>query len=206
MPTHLVLGYPIRRPAFTENANWVGEPGQDDLTLRLEYRDAQGQAGQTELYTVTAENATLCLPNSKDIHSLPEDVFSAHVRMAGMVSGTIPGSSEYDAAIKADGAGNARNFQMPIGDVRVTTIQYLTAAMVRFTFQKTSGGPTRDIDLDVRDLATYAFAPSTQLLVVAGAIKKQYPTYIQDHANGKDLTQTQMDTIAAYVLGLDPWI
>lgn len=206
MPTHLVLDYPIRRPGFIENANWVGAPGQDDLTLRLEYHDAQGQAGQCELYTVNAANAILCLPSNKTIEDLPEDIFSAHVRMAGMVSGTIPGSEEYNTAIKGSGDLGARNFQMPIGDVKVTAIQYLSAAMARFTFQKSSGGATRDIDLDVRDLATYAFAPSTQLLVIAGAIKKQYPTYIQDHANGKDLTQTQMDTIAAYVLGLDPWI
>lgn len=206
MPTHLVLPYPIKRPGFIEAADWIGAPGQDDLTLRLEYKDAQGVAAQTDLYTVNAVNATLCLPAAKTVADLPEDIFTAHIRMAGMISGTIPGSMEYDAAIKSDGAGNARNFQMPIGDVKVTAIAAIDPLTLRFTFQKTSGGATRDIDMDVRDLASYAFAPSTQLLIVAGAIKKQYPTYIQDHANGKDLTQTQMDTIAAYVLGLDPWI
>lgn len=205
MPAHLVLSYPIKRPGFIENVTWVGAPGQDDLTLNLEYKDAQGMAAQTSLYTVNAPNATLCLPASKGIMDLPEDILTAHVRMAGMISGTVPGSVEYDNAIKGPML-DARNFQMPIGDVRVTSIVPVSPTMHRFTFQKTSGGLTRDLDIDIRDLATYAFAPSTQLLVVAGAIKKQYPTYIQDHANGKDLTQAQMDTIAAYVMGLDPWI
>lgn len=205
MPTHLVLAYPIKRPGFIEAANWVGSPGQDDLTLQLEYKDAQGVPSTTSLYTVNAPNATLCLPSSKSIADLPEDIFTSHIRMAGMISGTVPGSVEFDNAIKGPML-DARNFQMPVGDVKVTAIAPVSPTILRFTFQKTSGGATRDIDMDVRDLASYAFAPSTQLLVVAGAIKKQYPTYIQDHANGKDLTQTQMDTIAAYVLGLDPWI
>lgn len=206
MPTHLVLGYPIKRPGFIESADWVGTPGQDDLTLQLTYTDAQGVGLTVSMYTVNAPNATLCLPSSKTVADLPEDIFTAHIRMAGMISGAIPGSMEFETAIKSDGAGNARNFQMPIGDVKVTAVASIDPLNLRFTFQKASGGATRDIDMDVRDIASYAFAPSTQLLVVAGAIKKQYPTYIQDHANGKDLSQTQMDTVAAYVLGLDPWI
>lgn len=203
---HLVLSYPLKRPAFITNVTWVGNPGDQEISLNLEYQDAQGLPAQTTLYSLPAAEATLCLPNGRTIDTVPEDVLTAHARMAGMISGTVPNSEEYAAALKGDGLLNGRNFQSPIGDVKVTDVQSVSANLLRLTFQKSSGGTTRNVDVDVRDLATYAFVPSTQLLVVAGAIKKEFPTYIQDADNNKFLTQAQMDDISAYVLSLNPWI
>lgn len=207
MPTPMVLEYPIKRPGFITNAYWLGLPTDPEISLVLEYVDAQGNANQTVLYTTPVAIASLCLPHTlKTVADLSDDVYIAHVRMAGMVSGAIPGSEEYNNAIKGDGLLGARYFQTPIGDVKVTDIQMIYPSNVQMTFQKTGGGPTHVVVTDVADLSTYSFTPSTQLITVAGAIKKQYPTYIHDAATGKFLTQTQMDTIAAYVMGIEPWI
>lgn len=206
MPTPIVLEYPIKRPGFITNAFWQGLPTDPEISLIIEYVNNLGIPSQTVLYTTPAPNASLCLPNGKTVADLSDDVYIAHVRMAGMISGTIPGSEEYNNAIKGDGLLGARYFQTPIGDVKVTDIQMIYPSNVQLTFQKTGGGPTHIVITDVGDLSTYSFAPSTQLITIAGAIKKQYPTYIHDAATSKFLTQTQMDTIAAYVMGLEPWI
>ncbi len=202
----VVLAYPIRRPGFITGVTWVGTPSDEELHLNVEYVDQSGQPAQTSLYTTPVQQATLCLPSAKGVLDLSDDLFIAHARMAGMISGTIPGSQEYADALKGTGLIDGRNFQMPCGDVKVTDVQAMGGRDIRLTFQKSSGGPTRDVVADIADLATYAFAPSTQLLTVAGAIKKQYPTYVHDVATGKHLTQQQMDIIESYVLGLEPWI
>jgi len=206
MPTPpVVFAYPIKRPGFITGCNWVGGPTDPEISLRVEYVDASGQAAVMELYTTPAGPATLCLPTSKAIEDLPEGVLVAHLRMAGMISSQVPGSKEYEDAIKGDGVLNTRDFQMPIGNVKVTNIASTSERLLTVTFQKGTATP-RDVVVDIADLATYSFAPSTQLLVIAGSIKKQYPTYVHDAATNKFLTQTQMNTIAAYVLGLEPWI
>lgn len=208
MPTPTVFDYPVKRPGFITGVTWNGQPQDSVLSLNIEYVGSNGLPSQTTLWTTGNVNqvAALCLPSGKTVNDMTDDLLIAHVRMAGMISGTIPGSQEYDDAITGTGLLNGRNFQTPIGDVKVTQVQSVDERVIRLTFQKTSGGLTRDVDADVNDLSKYAFAASTQLLVVAGAIKKQYPTYIHDAATNKHLTQAQMDTISAYVLALEPWV
>lgn len=208
MPTPTVFLYPVKRPGFITGVTWNGQPGDPSHSLAIEYVGSNGLPSQTMLYTTPNTNplATLCLPTSKGVADLIDDLYIAHVRMAGMISGTIPGSMEYDDAIKGTGLLNGRNFQMPIGDVKITDVVSVDERNIKITFQKTSGGATHDVTADVDDLAKYAFAASTQLLVVAGAIKKQFPTYVHDHATNKHLTQAQMDNISAFVMTLEPWI
>lgn len=208
MTTPTNLGYPAKRPGFITGVTWNGQPQDAQLSLSIEYVGENGNPSQTVLFTTpkTDPVPTLCLPSGKTITDMIDDVMIAHIRMAGMISGTIPGSQEYTDAITGTGLLNGRNFQTPIGDVKVTAVQSVDERTIRLTCQKTSGGITRDVDADINDLAKYAFAPSTQLLVIAGAIKKQYPNYIHDAATNKHLTQQQMDTIEAFVMGLEPWI
>lgn len=209
MPTPTVFTYPVKRPGFITGVTWNGQPNDASVSLSIEYVNENGLPASTTLYTTGNPNQpvpTLCLPSGKTVNDMIDDLLIAHVRMAGMISGTIPGSQEYEDAITGTGLLNGRNFQTPIGDVKITQVQSVNERTIRLTFQKTSGGITRDVDADVQDLSKYAFAASTQLLVVAGAIKKQFPTYIHDAATNKHLTQAQMDTISAYVLDLEPWI
>jgi hypothetical protein len=206
MTTPVVFLYPVKRPGFITGVTWNGQPTDAQISLSIEYIDAQGLASQSVLYTTPNSIATLCLPSSKGIVDVDDDTLIAHQRMAGMISGTIPGSSEYDDAITGSSVLNARNFQTPIGDAKITDVTPLDERNIQVTWQKSSGGATKVVIADIQDLAKYAFAPSTQLRVIAGAIKKQYPTYIHDAATNKHLTQTQMDTIAAYVMGLDVWL
>jgi hypothetical protein len=49
------------------------------------------------------------------------------------------------------------------------------------------------------------FVPDTQLLVVPGAIEKQFPTYVHDYPN-TILSEQQRADIVAYVLAIAPWI
>lgn len=205
MPSPNVFNYPVQRPGFITGVTWLGQPGDEELILNVEYTDGQGLPAQTTLYSTPTPEASLCLPTSKVIADLSEDLLLAHLRMAGMISATVPGSKEYLDAVSTQGGTDARYFQTPIGDVKVTAITPINDTMVKITMQKGSATP-RDLIVPISDLAKYTFAPSTQLLIVAGSIHKQFPTYVQDHATNKHLTQAQMDAISAYVLGLSPWI
>lgn len=202
-----IFAYPIKRPGFITDCHFIGTPDDDEISLSISYINQEGMEVSIALYSTPAPGlATLCLPSTATLADLPEDVFTAHLRMAGMISGQIPGSTEYESAIKGTSSSNARDFQFPIGNVKVTDIVSGPGPRdLQVTFQKGSGTP-RVITCDVADLATYVFAPSTQLLTVAGAIKKEFPTYIHDAASGKRLTQAQMDEITAYVMSLEPWI
>ncbi|MGH7701643.1 MAG: hypothetical protein ACREMO_00985, partial [Gemmatimonadales bacterium] len=100
---------------------------------------------------------------------------------------------------------NEKWFQTPCGDVKVTAITPVSDTQIQLTMQKGTG-PTRNVLAGIDELSTYSFAPSTQLFVIPGAIRRQFPTYIQDPAAGRYLTQVQMDAIVAYVLTLQPWV
>lgn len=206
MPTPIVHPFPVKRPGFFTGVNWVGQPGNDEVQLDLSYTSALGLPAVHTLYALNNPNATLCLPSSKTILDVPDDVLIAHLRMAGMIAGVVPGSQEYADAMIESGQGNAVNFQTPIGAVKVTSIAFISDTLVDVEFQKTSGGTKKTVRTGYVDLASYSFAPSTQLSVMAGSIKKQFPTYVQDPTQSQFLTQAQMDDIRSYVLSQEPWI
>jgi len=73
------------------------------------------------------------------------------------------------------------------------------------TFRQGNNGASRQYVMDHGELNRYTFAPSTQLFVIPGAVKKQFPNYVHDHPNTV-LTTTQREDIRSYVLGLALWI
>lgn len=206
MTTPVVQPFPIRRPGFITGAQWSGEPADPQLSLTINFIDDQGIASSVTLLTKNHEDAELCLPTSATIADISDDTLVAHVRMAGMIAGAIPGSKEYSDALIASDVLNTKYFQSPIGDIKVTAVTVMSDTFIKLTFQKASGGATRDVVCGLVDLARYSFAPSTQLLVISGSIKKAFSTYIHDPTNNKHLTQVQMDAIVAYVLALQQWI
>lgn len=205
MATPRIFDFPVKRPGFITGGFWNGQPGADELSLQLSYFNEQGFPSNVAFHTKNGVPATLCLPTAAVIADLSQDLLVSHIRMAGMVSGQIPGSKEYADAITVTGEGNARNYQTPIGDVKVNSVNVVTEDTVELVLQKGSQA-TRTIVVGIDELAQYSFAPSTQLNVIPGSVKKQFPTYVQDPAASKFLTQAQMDDILAYVLSLELWV
>lgn len=200
-----IYTYPVKRPGFFTSVSWSGNPGDPHPSLDIFYIGGDGNSASVSMLTRDHPDGFMCLPTTATINDLTEDLLTAHIRMAGMISGTIPGSKEYSDALILTNQANDRYFQMPIGDVKVISVVSLSDQILAVEFQKGSAA-SRTIDIPILDLATYSFAPSTQLLCIAGAVRKQYPTYIQDPATNKYLTQTQMDNIANYVMTIEPWV
>lgn len=202
MVTPFVCSFPIRHPNFIQDVGWIGQPTDEELQLLLTYPNAEGQIASLALNARNGANATLCLPTSATVEDVPDDVFIAHLRMAGLIRSIIPGSSEYTDALV-----NAKEFNTPVGPTKIISLAIISERFVDVEFQQVGvATPTKTVRAGLVDLAAYTFVPETQLLCVPGAIRKQFSDYVQDPDNEVYLTQDQLDDIAAYVLTLAPWI
>lgn len=205
MPTPVIHEFPVKRPGFITAASWLGGP--QDMVLRLEYIGAGGQGGMVSLATKGENPGEICLPTSSDLATLggatrARDILIAHARMACMIAGhAIPGSIEFDEAIAS---GQLANLQTALGTVKVVAARAIDDVNCQLDFRKGTG-PIFTVDTSYAEVNRYSFDPSTQLLVVAGAVEKEFPTYVHDYPNVQ-LTEAQKDAIAAYVLTLEPWI
>lgn len=205
MTSPVVHAFPVKRPGFVNAIQWQG--GDQDLALLCSYTDL-GDVTRSIVFPCRGPNEAgeLCLPASSDLANLSgtrqRDILVAHARMACMVAGlAVPGSKEFtDAFVQSE----TNNLQTALGTVKVTAVDALDDQCVTLTF-KQGTGPAYPLDVDHDELNKYAFVPSTQLLVIPGSIKKQFPTYVHDGASNI-LTQAQRDNIEAYVLALAPWI
>jgi hypothetical protein len=119
-----------------------------------------------------------------------------------MVSGlAVPGSIEFtNAFVQAD----TNNLQTALGTVKVTAVAPVDDQCIDITYRQ-GNGPLYVVRIDHGELNSYVFVPDTQLLIVPGAIKKQFPNHVHDYP-GTVLTQSQKDEIAAFVLTMSPWI
>lgn len=202
MAIPVIYPYPIKRPGFIEQAVWIGP--DDDLSLEVRYRDTSDNLQTVPLPCSSGgQLGKICLPSSATINDISRDTLIAHLRMSTLISGSIPGSAEWTDAFVNQADTN--NLQTAIGNVKVTAIDVVDQQLLDVTLQKTSGGPTVVVRTDYNELGTYAFAPSTQLYCVAGAIEKQFPTYVHDYPDAT-LSQAQKDAIADYVVALEQWI
>ena len=203
MPIPIIYPFPIKRPAFIEQAVWLGS--DDDLSLELRYRDTSNQIQSIALSTTNpTTQGKICLPNTADITWLTRDTLISHLRMATMISQAIPGAKEWtDAFILGQ---IVQNMQTAIGTVKVVSLEEIDQQLLDVTLQKaTGGGASVVIRTDYNELGTYSFAPITQLLCVAGAIEKQFSNYVHDYP-GTVLSAQQKSDIESYVLTLWQWI
>jgi hypothetical protein len=205
-PIPVVHAFPVRRPNFILSAEWLNQDAQ--LALKITFRDAGGTLKQLQFATRNLGDGTkgeICLPNSSDLHDLGprhEDVLMAHTRMPCMVSRSgIPGSDEFKEALLN---GLSANLNTALGVVKVVTITPIDDQTVALEFQQGSG-PKLTINVGYADLNNYVFEPETQLFIIAGSVKKQFPTYVHDFPTTV-LTQARKDEIVAYVLAMQPWI
>lgn len=202
-------GYPVLRPGVVVDASFQGSDA--NLNLNIVYYN---EFGATEAFvmpccSVAHGMGLICLPSSATIQDVNRDAIVASVRMATLISSMIPGSSEWNDAITTDGGllNETMDFQMSIGNVKVKTLRVVTDSHVELDMvKKGTTSPVQTIVTDYDELGRYTFAPDAQLHCVAGAIEKQFPTYVHDPANNVLLTQARKDEIVAYVKTLVLWV
>jgi len=206
MTIPVIHDFPVKRPDFIQSAEWQGPDSQ--LVLKLTYYDASGTLRGIQFSTrhlADGAKGEICLPSSNNLADLGpryEDVLVAHTRMACLVARSgIPGSDEFLAALLE---GPSAYLNTALGTVKVTAVTPIDDATVRLTYRQGTG-PTLNVDIDYANLNDYVFVPETQLFVVAGAVKKEYSTYVHDYPSTL-LTQVQRDNVTAYVMTLEPWI
>lgn len=207
MTAPVVHSFPVKRPNYITECTWVG--GDDVLKLQIKFPD---QAGITRVLSFDTRNTTrpgeVCLPSGllgNDLNNLgprARDILVAHTRMACMISGiAIPGSKEFlDAFVQND----TNNLQTAMGTVKVTDVNPTDDQSVAITF-KCGTGPNYVASIGHGEINDYSFEPETQLLIVPGAIKKLFSTYVHDYPTTV-LTAARKDEIVAAVLALEPWI
>ena len=205
MPTPTVYSYPVKRPAgWIHNANWQGD--DSDLELHFSYTKPDGNDTTFSLRATdqgAGQRQEICIPNNGAGYTLDRmerDLLVAHVRMATLIGQTIPGSTEWMAAFLE---GASKNLQTPVGVVTVEAIELLDHDCVRMTFQRTQSDTVQH-DIGYGELRNYSWAPTTQLLCVAGAIEKEYPNH--HHSPQQPLSASERADIAAYVNGLECWM
>lgn len=207
MPTPVIHDYPVKRPGFIQSASWVGDP--TNLKLRITYPDQDGVVRALEFSTRNAgagRVGEICIATSTDVNDLGpriRDILVAHTRMACMVAGqAVPGSQEFLNAFTQEGTND---LQTAIGGaVKISAVSIVNDERVMLTWRKGTG-PTFAAEVDHAELNLYSFAPDTQLLIIPGSVKKQFPTYVHDYPNTL-LTEERQEEIATYVMGLIPWI
>jgi hypothetical protein len=205
MPTPIDHGFPVKRPAFIEAAEWIGS--DQDLNLVVSYKDILGQPRQRAFpcrnLVTGAEPGQICLPSAATVDDLEDTAVIAHVRAATFISGTIAGSKEWKNAFTNQ--EQSQDFQLAVGTCKVIDVRMIDQTTLEFDVKKGSSGPTKTITTDHPDLSRYTCDADSAVLVIPGSVKKQYPTYEHD-SDSKILTQAQRDNVVSYVLGLAIWM
>lgn len=199
---------PSQRPGAIQSALFVGT--DDDLNLEVKIFDGTGLIQKTVTFPTT--NATrkgwICVPNSFTVQDLDDETCVAHLRMAGLIADVPIGSTEWNAAILE---GSAQNLQTAIGVVKVFAVRVLDQLNVEIDLRKNgTSSPTKTLagtkdQFPVR--AQYSVEPETQARCIAGAIEKQFSTYVHNHPS-QVLSTSQKTDIETYVATQMPplWI
>jgi hypothetical protein len=203
MPVPAQYGYPVKRPGLIVAAQWTGP--DSNLKLQVTYVN---EFGNLQVFLLSTTNAgavgDICLPTGKTIQDINRDAIIASVRMATFISKHIPGSKEWLDAMTT--GQDTMNFQMAIGNVKIKEARIISDVQVELDMVKAgTSTPVQTVVTDFGELGTYTFAPDTQVRCAAGAIEKEYPSYIHDYPT-QVLTQAQKDDIIAYVLTLPLWV
>lgn len=203
MPMPVQYGYPVKRPGIISDASWQGP--DSNLSLQLTYTN---EFGNLQAFLLLAGNASrtgdLCLPNGKTIQDINRDALIASIRMATFIGSVIPGSKEWLDAMTT--GQDTMNFQTALGNVKIKEIRIISDVQVELDMVKAgTSTPIQTIVTDFSEIGTYSFAPDTQLRCAAGAIEKQFASYVHDYP-GTVLSQSQKDDVAAYVKTLALWV
>lgn len=211
MTAPIIHPYPIKRPGFLSNARFEGN--DENLRFYVDYPDSGGvlQSIGFRLFDDGSDYQEMCIPvASYDINRIPDTCLIAHLRMASIVSDTVPTSKEWQDAMQVESGGQTKHFQTAVGQVKMSNFTpHASGETVDIELQRgtTTNKKTISVDYDEVCKEGYVFAPSTQLLVIPGSVLKEFPTnYKHDYPNGDILTQAERDAIIAYVNGLAVWV
>lgn len=200
----VVHPFPVMRPGFIQSAEWIGGP--EDMTLEVAYQNLAGGLEVVSFQTKGENPGEICVPSSNDLANLGprgRDILVAHLRMACMVHGSaVPGSREFEDIWVNQSGSNY--FQTALGTTKITAVTAVSDAECDITW-RVGTGPLFVTRVGHGEINAYAYAPSTQLYVVPGSVKKQFANYVHDWP-GTVLTQAQKDAIVDYVVALKPWI
>lgn len=198
-----VYTHPVKRPNFIEAARWIGN--DDDLSLEVDYRDQNDILRTIVLVTEAGtSNARVFPPSSWDLTDLHRDTLVAHVRMATMIAKAPVGSQEFEDTFVI----GEKNFQTSVGTVKITQCDHVDDITVNVTFGPGTGqNPTITHAITHDELTEYAFAPSTQLRIIAGALKYEFPNYEHDYPS-TTLSQAQKNNVISFLTGssFQPWV
>lgn len=205
MPIPKVYGFPVKRPGFITRSRWIG--GDDDLMLEVFSSTATGGVATTSFETANTNegrSGEVCLPGAADINDLDRDTIISHIRMATFISKTTAGSFEWtNAFVEQEGS---KDFQLAIGSCAIIDVRQIDDVNFEFDIKKKSGGgPTRTIMTDHDEMSEYSFTPSTQLKIIAGAIKLEFPSYVHEYPS-TTLSASQKQDILDFVDTLEPWV
>lgn len=209
--TPTIFQFPVVRAAgFVQNARFEGE--DERLLFFADFPDIAGQLQSIgfRLYGAGDDAQEMCIPTAAyDVAKLSRDTLVAHLRMASMISGAIPGSIEWEDALKVEGPGETRYFQTAVGQVKVSDFAHPDDASIDIEFQRgsTTNKVTHNVSINEVAQQSYVYAPQTQALVIAGSVLKQFPSgYKHDFPNGDILTAQERADIIAYVNALELWV
>lgn len=204
MPVPANFGHPIKRPNFLLAADFIG--GDEDLALEVQFPNALGQITSLSLQLNGENLGEMCLPSSLQvIGTLSDAALKAHLRMATMISGTVPPSQEWKDALIQHEASN--KFQTAIGNVQMDEVVVVDEVCADFIFKKSGTSQLKTVRTTYDELTKYDLNPETQLRIIAGAIEKQFPQYVHDHP-ATVLSASKRQDIIDFLLGPDfqPWI
>lgn len=201
-----VYAHPIKRPSgFLSNARFEGD--DDELLFHVDYPDSTGAIRTItfRLHDDGSDKQEMCIVNSNfDLNNIPRDTMVAHIRCCGWISKTLPGSKEWDDAIKVSSSGQTKWFQTAVGQVKVTEISIPDDECIHVEFQRGSQEKvTITIDIDELTAENYSFDPETQLSVIAGSVEKEFPGYHHEGSSNPLNAQERADIIN-YVNDLQP--
>jgi hypothetical protein len=179
----------------------------DDLALEVKVYDENGVFSTVSFRTTSAgQQGDICLPSSADVTWLRDDIVVAHMRMATLIADVPIGSTEWVAAMVE---GSSANLQTAIGLTKVMAVRIIDQLNVEVDLRKSgTSNPTKVLQatkdqFPLRSL--YNLDPKTQALVIAGAIEKEFPSYIHNHPSAV-LSANQRTEIENYVKSLTLWI
>lgn len=203
MPIAKLYDFPVRRPTFVNTAQWNGP--DDDLSLIVGYFDENGMQRSTSLTTTNTSNGIgdICLPSRADIEDIPRDTLVAHLRMATFISKTVAGSAEWKSAfVEQEGS---QDFQLAIGTAAVIDIRIVDDIHFDVDIKRKSQQTVKTIRSDHAEMSNYTFTPSTQLKILGGALKFEFPNFVHDHPS-EVLSSQQRQQIIDHILTLQPWV
>lgn len=192
--------HPSKRPGMITAATFHGD--DDDLSFTVEWSDDH-ESGAVAFQLQNLDEGrcgTICLPANSSLDDASEDSIVASIRMNAFLSGSIAGSDEFLAMFAV---GDGKDIRSAVGNLRIDTVVMVDG--VTFNINLKRGDDKLAILTDHRAVSHYSYTPSTQLLVIAGAVCAEYPLYVHDYPS-KVLTQAQKDDIISYVVQLEPWI